>query len=33
MSKSRKLGFTAYQPTDDAFFNLFERLRGEKIIP
>jgi nucleoside-diphosphate-sugar epimerase len=33
MSKSRRLGFTAYQPTDDAFFNLFERLRGEKIIP
>ncbi|MEA1072056.1 SDR family oxidoreductase [Sphingomonas sp. LY160] len=33
MSKSRKLGFYAYQPTDDAFFNLFERLRGEKIIP
>jgi nucleoside-diphosphate-sugar epimerase len=33
MSKSRRLGFTAYQPTDNAFFNLFERLRGEKIIP
>jgi nucleoside-diphosphate-sugar epimerase len=33
MSKSRKLGFAAYQPTDDAFFNLFERLRAEKIIP
>ena len=33
MSKSRKLGFTAYQPTDDAFFDLFERLRAEKIVP
>ena len=33
MSKSRRLGFTAYQPTDDAFFVLFERLRGERLIP
>jgi nucleoside-diphosphate-sugar epimerase len=33
MSKSRKLGFTAYQPTDDAFFSLFERLRRERLIP
>src|SRR5258705_405086 len=27
MSKSRRLGFTAYQPTDDAFFDLFKQLR------
>lgn len=33
MSKSRKLGFLDYQPTDDAFFDLFARLRGAKIIP
>ncbi|WP_276122014.1 SDR family oxidoreductase [Pararhizobium qamdonense] len=33
MSKSRKLGFLDYQSTDDAFFNLFERLRADKIIP
>jgi nucleoside-diphosphate-sugar epimerase len=33
MSKSRRLGFTLYQPTDDAFFALFERLRGDRLIP
>jgi nucleoside-diphosphate-sugar epimerase len=33
MSKSRRLGFTAYQPTDDAFFALFEQLRAERLIP
>jgi nucleoside-diphosphate-sugar epimerase len=33
MSKSRRLGFTHYQPTDDAFFDLFTRLRVERIIP
>jgi nucleoside-diphosphate-sugar epimerase len=33
MSKSRRLGFTAYQPTDDAFFDLFEELRADRIIP
>jgi nucleoside-diphosphate-sugar epimerase len=33
MSKSRRLGFAAYQPTDDAFFNLFERLRADRLIP
>jgi nucleoside-diphosphate-sugar epimerase len=33
MSKSRRLGFTAYQPTDDAFFALFERLRADRVIP
>ena len=33
MSKSRRLGFTAYQPTDDAFFDLFEALRADRLIP
>ena len=33
MSKSRKLGFTVYQDTRDSFFNLFEKLRLEKLIP
>ena len=33
MSKSRRLGFRDYQPTDDAFFALFSRLREACIIP
>ncbi|MCB8876234.1 SDR family oxidoreductase [Acidisoma silvae] len=33
MSKSRRLGFLDYQPTDDAFFTLFERLRADRLIP
>ncbi len=33
MSKSRELGFLDYQTTDQAFFDLFARLRGERIIP
>ncbi|MET0247193.1 MAG: SDR family oxidoreductase [Sphingomonas sp.] len=33
MGKSRKLGFTGYRATDDAFFNLFERLREARLIP
>lgn len=33
MSKSRRLGFTAYQATDDAFFDLFARLRADRLIP
>ncbi len=33
MSKSRKLGFLDYQPTDDSFFDLFTRLRRDHIIP
>jgi len=33
MGKSRKLGFTGYQATDDAFFDLFARLRAEWLIP
>ncbi|MFE1602663.1 SDR family oxidoreductase [Methylobacterium sp. ID0610] len=33
MAKSRRLGFLDYQPTDDAFFDLFARLRADRIIP
>lgn len=33
MSKSRRLGFSLYQPTDDAFFALFARLRSDRLIP
>ena len=33
MGKSRKLGFTAYQATDDAFFDLFAQLRADRLIP
>jgi nucleoside-diphosphate-sugar epimerase len=33
MSKSRRLGFTAYQPTEDAFLDLFKQLREERLIP
>ncbi|MEC3948746.1 SDR family oxidoreductase [Sphingobium sp. HWE2-09] len=33
MSKSRRMGFTTYVPTDDAFFALFERLRADRLIP
>lgn len=33
MSKSRRLGFTAYQPTDDAFTALFAQLRADRLIP
>lgn len=33
MSKSRKLGFTAYQPTDESFFDLFQKLRDGRLIP
>ena len=33
MSKSRRLGFTGYQPTDDAFTALFAELRAERLIP
>lgn len=33
MSKSRRLGFLDYQPTDDAFFTLFATLRENRIIP
>ncbi|MDE1163012.1 MAG: SDR family oxidoreductase [Acidobacteriaceae bacterium] len=33
MSKSRKLGFLDYQATDEAFFDLFETLRANRLIP
>ena len=33
MSKSRRLGFTVYEPTDDSFFALFTRLRASRLIP
>lgn len=33
MSKSRKLGFLDYQPSDEAFFNVFKRLRSSNLIP
>lgn len=33
MSKSRKFGFTAYQSTRDSFYDLFEKLRAERLIP
>ena len=33
MSKSRKAGYREFQVTPDSFFDLFEQLRAEKIIP
>ena len=33
MGKSRKLGFLDYQATDDSFFDLFTRVRFERVIP
>lgn len=33
MSKSRKLGFTCYQSTKESFFDLFEELRSDHLIP
>ena len=33
MSKSRKLGFTVYQDTRDSFFDLFTKLREDRLIP
>jgi nucleoside-diphosphate-sugar epimerase len=33
MTKSRKLGFLDYQATDDSFYDLFERLRQNHVIP
>jgi nucleoside-diphosphate-sugar epimerase len=33
MSKSRKLGFTVFQRTDESFFDLFQRLRADRLIP
>ncbi|GGB81739.1 SDR family oxidoreductase [Dyadobacter sediminis] len=33
MSKSRKLGFTNFQSTQDSFYDLFEKLRKDRLIP
>ena len=33
MGKSRRMGFTRYQPTDDAFYDLFAQLRADRLIP
>ena len=33
MTQSRLLGFTAYQPTPASFFDLFDQLKAEHIIP
>ena len=33
MSKSRAMGFTAYQASDQAFFNVFDKLREMRLIP
>jgi len=33
MGKSRKAGFLDYQDTPEAFFNLFDRLKQERVIP
>jgi nucleoside-diphosphate-sugar epimerase len=33
MSHTRELGFTGYRTTDKVFFDLFTRLRNERIIP
>ncbi|WP_447096543.1 SDR family oxidoreductase [Pseudomonas sp. CF10PS3] len=33
MSKSRKMGFTAYQASDQAFFEVFDKLREARLIP
>lgn len=33
MAKSRKLGFSAYQASDESFFDLFAQLRTARLIP
>ncbi len=33
MSRSRELGFTVYQRSDQSFFDLFAQLRAERLIP
>lgn len=33
MSKSRKLGFSIFQRTDESFFDLFGELRADRLIP
>jgi hypothetical protein len=32
MSKSRKLGFTVFQDTEQTFYDLFEQLRADRLI-
>lgn len=33
MSKSRKLGFTVYKDTEESFYDLFDQLKKENLIP
>jgi hypothetical protein len=33
MSKSRRLGFTAHQAIDEAFFDLFGDLQADRLTP
>lgn len=33
MSKSRKLGFTVYQDTEQTFYDLLKQLRADRLIP
>jgi nucleoside-diphosphate-sugar epimerase len=33
MSKSRRLGFTGYRATDEAFYALFEQLKRARLVP
>ncbi len=33
MKNSRKLGFAAYQSTEDSFLDLFQELRNDRLIP
>ena len=33
MTRSRLLGFHAYQPTPASLFELFDRFKAERIIP
>lgn len=33
MSKSRALGFKEFQASDQAFFDVFDELRAQRLIP
>ena len=33
MANSRKRGFTVFQSTEDSFFELFAKLREDRLIP
>jgi len=33
MARSRKLGFSAFQSTEESFFDLFAQLRAARLIP